>query len=113
MALVEYVHMMVYGLQCSLIKPEAPAPAEINSFFLSLATDDMARLAAELVPPISTSSFSESNHSRARAEAMSALFWWCAVCSSIFLPLVSPHKSSMAKFMAYTQFLPSSSYYTY
>ncbi|KAG1241477.1 hypothetical protein G6F65_023463 [Rhizopus arrhizus] len=69
-------------------------------FFLSAATLDMASAVLELVPPISMSRPRWSNHSRALADAMSALFWWSAVRSSIFLPLISPPISSMAILMA-------------
>ena len=41
----------------------------------SPATVFMARPVAEFVPPISRSTPSRSNHSRARDEAISALFW--------------------------------------
>ena len=72
----------------------------------------MASAALELVPPISMSRPFWSNHSRALAEAMSALFWWSAVISSIFRPSIAPPISSMAMRMASTPPGPSGPEYT-
>ena len=84
----------------------------MKGFFFSAATAAIARLVAELVPPMITSTFCWSNHSRARAEATSALFWWSADSTSIFLPLTLPPKSSIAMRIASRPALPSMSEYT-
>src|SRR5690606_2086503 len=80
--------------------------------FFSAATLAMARLVAEFVPPTSMSRLFWSNHSLARAEATSALFWWSATSSSIFLPLISPPASAIAMRMASAPPGPSTSEYT-
>ena len=72
----------------------------------------MARLVDELVPAMMTSTFCSSNHSRTRAEATSALFWWSAETTSIFLPLIEPPASSIAMRTASRPPLPSMSEYT-
>jgi hypothetical protein len=71
----------------------------------------MARLAPELVPPISMSTPCWSNHSRALEAAMSALFWWSAEMNSIFLPLMLPPASAIAILMASAPPAPSMSVY--
>ncbi|EES94147.1 hypothetical protein HMPREF0776_1227, partial [Staphylococcus aureus subsp. aureus USA300_TCH959] len=80
----------------ALVRSEAPAPMAMKGFFFSAATPAMARLVDELVPAMMTSTFCSSNHSRTRAEATSALFWWSADTTSIFLPLMAPPASSIA-----------------
>ena len=52
-----------------------------------------------------------SNHSRALAAATSALFWWSANSTSIFLPLIAPPKSAIAILIASTPAGPSMSAY--
>ncbi|MNS65332.1 hypothetical protein D3C72_984930 [compost metagenome] len=81
----------------------------MNGFFFSAATAAMARLVAEFVPAMMTSTFCWSNHSRAREDAMSALFWWSAETTSIFLPLMDPPISSIAMRIASRPALPSMS----
>ncbi|MDT4827621.1 hypothetical protein FQZ97_609740 [compost metagenome] len=75
---------------------DAPEPTTKYGFFLSAATPAMAMAAPEFTPPISMSTLFTSNHSRALAAAMSGLFWWSAVTSSIFLPSMAPPMSAMA-----------------
>ncbi|KAG0922357.1 hypothetical protein G6F62_015084 [Rhizopus arrhizus] len=84
----------------------------MKGFFLAAATPAMARLVDEFVPAIMTSTFCSSNHSRTRADATSALFWWSAETTSIFLPLIEPPASSIAMRIASRPALPSMSEYT-
>ncbi len=79
-------------------------PGPLNTITLSfcLATSSTASAGAETATSMIASTFPVSNHSRALLEAMSALFWWSAVNSSIFLPSTWPPKSSMAIWMAAT-----------
>src|SRR5258706_15258478 len=83
----------------------------MNGRFFSLATLAIARLAPELVPPISMSTPCWSNHSRALAAATSALFWWSATITSTFLPLTAPPRSAMAILMTSAPAGPSMSEY--
>ena len=83
-----------------------------NIFFFSAATLAMARLAPELVPPISMSTPCWSNHSRALEAAISALFWWSAEMNSTFLPARTTPASAIAILMASAPPKPSTSEYT-
>src|SRR6218665_3308490 len=71
----------------------------------------MAIAAPELVPPKTMVRPAVSIHSRALLAAMSALFWWSAVMSSMGWPSTLPPKSSMAIWIAIAPFLPSTSEY--
>lgn len=64
--------------------------------FFSRATSSTASAGAEPATSMMASTFCVSYHSRARAAAMSALFWWSATSRSIFLPSTWPPKSAMA-----------------
>jgi len=79
--------------------------------FFSDATLAVARAVPELVPPKIIVRPWVSIHSRALEAAMSALFWWSALISSMGMPSTLPPKSSMAIWMASAPFLPSTSAY--
>ncbi len=76
----------MYGEQSSLVRREVAAPTTMMGRFFSVATLAAANCAAELVPPMITSAPDWSIHSRTFDEEMSALFWWSAKTTSIFLP---------------------------
>src|ERR1044071_2348993 len=90
-AQVSYVQWIVLGEHALPVRSDVPAPDTRNTLFLVLsfpwsATDEVGTSTMASTAWV-------SNHSRARLEPMSGLFWWSAAITSIVMPATLPPKS--------------------
>ena len=85
------------------------APVVMVIFSFSRDRPWTASATEEVVSSTIVSTPSASYHSRAREDAMSALFWWSAETTSIGAPATVPPKSSTAISAAATEPVPPKS----
>src|SRR5690606_36359467 len=92
------------GEHLSLVSAPVAGPENSAMRFFSRAMSWTARATAELVRSAMAVTPSRSNHSRARAAPMSALFWLSADTREMSIPLHSlARQSSMASWAAATE----------
>src|ERR1044071_3334526 len=106
-----YVQWIVLGEHALPVRSDVPAPDTRNTLFLVLVTSLTASATDEVGTSTMASTPLVSNHSRARLEPMSGLFWWSAAITSIVMPATLPPKSSTAIRAASSEPLPARSAY--
>ncbi|KAF1056390.1 MAG: hypothetical protein GAK34_00316 [Delftia tsuruhatensis] len=102
---------MAVGAQCSLVRMSEAPPVLITILPRSRARLLTAMATAVLLLSTIRSTPSRSNQVRAWVAPTSALFWWSAQTTSIFLPSTWPPKSATAIFAASTEPRPAVSAY--
>src|SRR5260221_5383498 len=102
---------MAVGAQCSLVRMSEAPPVLITILPRSRARLLTAMATAVLLMSTIRSTPSRSNQVRAWVAPTSALFWWSAQTTSIFLPSTWPPKSATAIFAASTEPRPAVSAY--
>ena len=91
------------------VRSELAAPELRNTLFFSRVIWLTASATDEFGTSTIMSTPSWSYHCRAMLEPMSALFWWSANTTSIFMPLAAAPKSSIALRAAHTEPWPDMS----
>ena len=89
--------MPVAGAQSSLVRRDVAAPVTMVILFFSLPSACTASATEEFRFSTVMSTPSRSNHCWVTFLAMSGLFWWSALTTSMFLPKILPPKSCTAR----------------